>query len=256
MSTNNDYKNILFTMTSDANIHSAAGIKWPPLLSGTLIRRYKRFLADVRLDDGTIITAHCPNSGAMTGCSQPGRTAFISYHDDPKRKLKYTWQLIEMPTSLVGVNTMIPNRLVAQSIRQGLIHELSDYDDIVSEVKVGNNSRIDLLLQSDKKDPCYVEIKNCTLVENGQALFPDAVTLRGKKHLVELQQLVTQGNRCIMFYLIQRMDAQNFSPADKIDPGYGKELRKAVSHGVEIMAYDVLIDTGHIKIHQKVPCIL
>jgi sugar fermentation stimulation protein A len=241
-------------MSHMARIENSDGVKWPPLISGTLISRYKRFLADVRLESGEIITAHCPNSGAMTGCSEPGRKVFISFHDDPRRKLKYTWQLIDMPSSLVGVNTMIPNRLVAQSIKQRLIPDLLGYDNIFSEVKVGSNSRIDLLLQNDEKDRCYVEVKNCTLVNNGQALFPDAVTTRGKKHLVELQVLVTRGYRCVMFYLIQRMDAQKFSPADEIDPGYGKELRKAVSDGVEMLAYDVLINNEHIKIHRKVPC--
>jgi sugar fermentation stimulation protein A len=240
-------------MNHTAGIENKNGVRWPPLISGTLISRYKRFLADVQLDSGEIVTAHCPNSGAMTGCSEPGRKVFISFHDDPRRKLKYTWQLIDMPTSLVGVNTMIPNRLVAQSVKQGLIRDLLDYNNIFSEIKVGNNSRIDLLLENSPKDRCYVEVKNCTLVEKKQALFPDAVTTRGKKHLVELQALVTQGHRCVMFYLIQRMDAQHFSPADEIDPGYGKELRKAVTNGVEILVYDVRIDYEQIKIHQKVP---
>jgi sugar fermentation stimulation protein A len=238
----------------NTSIENRNGIHWPPLIPGTLISRYKRFLADVCLENGEIVTVHCPNSGAMTGCSQSGQKVFISFHDDPRRKLKYTWQLIEMPTSLIGVNTMIPNRLVAQSIKHGQICELLGYDTIFSEIKVGTNSRIDLLLQTYESRRCYVEIKNCTLVENEQALFPDAVTLRGKKHLVELQALVKQGYRCVMFYLIQRMDAQKFSPADKIDPGYGKELRKAISNGVEMLAYDVQIDYEQIKIRQRVPC--
>ena len=252
MSTNNG----LFIINHMPSLNFNHGIKWPPLIAGTLVKRYKRFLADVRLESGEIITAHCPNSGAMTGCSQSGRNVWVSFHDDPRRKLKYTWQLINMPTSLVGVNTMIPNRLVFQSVRHGLISDLSGYDDIFSEVKVGKNSRIDLLLQNSETDKCYVEVKNCTLVENGHAFFPDAITSRGRKHLVELQDLVVQGHRCVMFYLIQRMDAVKFSPADKIDPDYGEELRKALSNGVEILAYDVRIDFERIKIHRKVPCIL
>jgi sugar fermentation stimulation protein A len=245
---------IAINSIASTSIENRNGIKWPPLLPGILINRYKRFLADVCLESGEIVTVHCPNSGAMTGCSQPGQKVFISFHDDPRRKLKYTWQLIEMPTSLIGVNTMIPNRLVAQSIRQGLIYELLGYHTILSEVKVGTNSRIDLLLQTIENRHCYVEIKNCTLVENEKAFFPDAVTSRGKKHLVELQGLVQQGYRCVMFYLIQRMDAQMFSPADKIDPDYGRELRKALSNGVEILVYDVRIDYEQIKIHRRVPC--
>lgn len=252
MSTNN----ALFIINHMPKLNLNHGIEWPKLIAGTLVKRYKRFLADIRLESGEIITAHCPNSGAMTGCSQPGRKVLVSYHDDPHRKLKYTWQIIDMPTSLVGVNTMIPNRLVAQSISHGLISDLSGYADIFSEVKVGKNSRIDLLLQNNETDKCYVEVKNCTLVENGHAFFPDAITSRGKKHLVELQDLVFQGHRCVMFYLIQRMDAVKFSPAHNIDPEYGKELRKAVFNGVEILAYDVRIDFERIRIHRKVPCTL
>ncbi|MFO8084352.1 MAG: DNA/RNA nuclease SfsA [Desulfobacterales bacterium] len=230
------------------------GIEWPPLIPATLIKRYKRFLADVRLENGEIVTAHCPNSGAMTGCCEPGRKVYISYHTDPKRKLKYTWQLIHMPDSLVGVNTMIPNRLVAQAVSRGFVPELSNYDTLVHEVRVSKGSRIDLLLKKDDNDCCYVEVKNCTLVKSGKALFPDAVTLRGKKHLVELQRLVAEGHRCAMFYLIQRMDADRFSPADRIDPDYGKELRKAISNGVEALAYDVFIDLRRIRLSRKIPC--
>jgi sugar fermentation stimulation protein A len=238
------------------HIKGKNGIEWPPLISGTLIKRYKRFLADVRLKSGEIVTAHCPNSGAMTQCCEPGRDVFISYHENPKRKLKYTWQLIDMPASLVGVNTMIPNRLVGQAIRDELLGELMGYDTVLTEVKVGSSSRIDLLLKKGEDDFCYVEVKNCTLVNNSQAFFPDAVTSRGKKHLVELQKLVADGHRCVMFYLIQRMDAQQFSPADHIDPEYGRELRNAISNGVEILAYDVCIDLQRIKLKGRIPSTL
>lgn len=236
------------------NIKKSNGIEWPPLLSGTLVNRYNRFLADIRLKKGEMITAHCPNSGAMTGCCEPGRTVFVSCHSNPRRKLKYTWQLIEMDDSLVGVNTLVPNRLVAQAISEGVISELSEYDTILTEVKVGKSSRIDLLLKKGENDSCYVEVKNCTLVKNGIALFPDAVTSRGKKHLVELQNLIAEGHRCAMFFLIQRMDACRFAPADTIDPDYGQELREAISNGVEILVYDVLVDLTRIRINRKIPC--
>ena len=229
-------------------------IHWPPLIKGSLIKRYKRFLADVRLEDGRIVTAHCPNSGSMKACCEPDRPVYLSYHDNPKRKLKYTWELIHMPTSMVGVNTQIPNRLTAHAIQSGDVDELAGYQTVKREVRAGKNSRIDIFLDSPDRRPCYVEVKNCTLVENGLATFPDAVTLRGQKHLEELQGLVAAGCRCVMFYLIQRMDAKRFTPADHIDPDYGKKLRRASENGVEILVYDVFIDLEGIRLNETVPC--
>ncbi len=228
-------------------------LKWPKLVRGTLVKRYKRFLADVRLDNGKMVTAHCPNTGSMKGCSESGQPVYLSLHDNPRRKLKYTWELIEMPTSLVGVNTLVPNRLVFQSAEAGLISELAGYEVVEREVKIGSNSRIDLRLSNCRKDRCYVEIKNCTLVENGVALFPDAVTSRGLKHLKELETLVRSGCRCVMFYFIQRMDARVFKPADHIDPAYGKGLQRAVNRGVEILIYDVCVDLTGIKLNRRIP---
>jgi len=229
------------------------GLTWPKLIPGTLIKRYKRFLADVRLESGEVVTAHCPNSGSMKACCESGSPVYLSYHDNPKRKLKYSWELIQMPGSLVGVNTLVPNRLVYQSVEAGVVEELGGYDTIRREVKTGNNSRLDLVLEKGDNDRCFVEIKNCTLVEDGIACFPDAVTLRGQKHLVELQRLIASGNRCVMFYLIQRMDAETFKPADHIDPEYGRKLRRAAEHGVEIVVYDVHIDLEAIRLNEKIP---
>jgi sugar fermentation stimulation protein A len=231
-------------------------LDWPPLISGILLKRYKRFLADILLSDGTKVTAHCPNSGSMTGCCESGRPVYISKHNNPKRKYPYTWELIDMGTSLVGVNTMRPNRLVAETVMEGNISEFNGFDKITPEIKVGKHSRLDLKLEKKDSSSCYVEIKNCTLVENSTALFPDAVTIRGQKHLTELEILVTKGHRCVMFFLIQRMDAHRFSPADHIDPAYGDKLRQAASAGVEILAYDVTIDFKKIKINQKLPTYL
>jgi sugar fermentation stimulation protein A len=228
------------------------GITWPELLSGKLILRYKRFLADVQLADGEVITTHCPNSGSMYGCCEPGRNVYLSHQNGPKRRLKTTWELIEMPTSLVGVNTGTPNRLVKSSVTAGIVPELSGYDTIRSEVKYGKNSRIDLLLEKEKAR-CFVEIKNCTLVDKGTAYFPDAVTSRGLKHLVELQQKVKEGDRAVMFYLVQRMDASLFRPADRIDPAYGRALREAVRNGVEILVYDVTLTLEGISLNQPLP---
>jgi sugar fermentation stimulation protein A len=234
----------------------SGALNWPQLIPGVLIKRYKRFMADVKLDTGETITAHCPNSGSMKACCEPGRRVFLSHHDNPKRKLKYTWELIEMPSSLVGVNTMVPNRLVFKTIETGGIQGLSGYDEIVREVKVRNNARLDLLLTNGNQKHCYVEIKNCTLVQNGAATFPDAVTSRGLKHLMEMQQLLSSGHRCVMFYLIQRMDAKRFAPADHIDPAYGKALRQAVKKGVEMLVYDVHIDFEKIALRNQIPYVL
>ena len=227
-------------------------IKWPRLIQGTLIQRYQRFKADVKQRNGHIVTAHCPNSGSMLGCSEPGRPVYLSRHNHPKRKLKYTWEMIKMPTSLVGVNTWVPNLLVKESIIRKKIRALRGYEGIRAEVSYGQNSRIDILLQKGESR-CFVEVKNCTLVEDDVAYFPDAVTARGLKHLVELQKEFRKGSRCVMFYLVQRMDANRFRPADHIDPAYGEELRRAFRNGVEILVYDVFLNLEGISINRRLP---
>jgi len=232
---------------------NSKGLSWPELITGTLVKRYKRFLADVRLKNGELVTAHCANSGTMKECSEPGRPVYLSFHDNPKRKLKYTWEMIKMPTSLVGVNTLVPNRLVKKSIQDGVVEQLKGYGNVKAEVKVSDRSRLDLLLTNGEEEKCFVEIKNCTLVKEEIAYFPDAVTTRGRKHLVELQRLAKEGNRSIIFFLVQRMDAKAFTSADHIDPAYGKELRKAKNSGVEIIVYDVIIDLEKIVLGKKIP---
>ena len=229
-------------------------ISWPKLVSGKLILRYKRFLADVALNTGEIVTAHCPNTGSMTGCSEPGRPVYLSYHDNPKRKYSYTWQLIRMPTSMVGVNTLIPNRLLYESLVAGALPEFKGIQEVQREVNVGDRSRIDLSMMDRKGARSFMEIKNCTLVNDGVAQFPDAVTARGLKHINELQKLAGQGHRVVMFYFIQRMDAVCFRPADHIDPAYGRQLREAVEMGLEVIAYDVAVTTRQIRLNQRIPC--
>jgi len=240
-------------MKKTNNSTPSKGLAWPELIPGILVKRYKRFMADVTFADGEVVTAHCPNSGSMQECCEPGRPVYLSFHDNPKRKLKYTWELIEMPTSIVGINTLIPNRLVAESIEAGLIPDLNGYDNIAREVKTSDHTRLDILLSSEDGNRCYVEIKNCTLVKEGIACFPDAVTSRGLKHLVELSSLVSKGFRCVIFYVIQRMDAKIFQPADHIDPAYGRELRQVLEHGVEILVYDTRIDLKTISLNRKIP---
>lgn len=231
------------------------GWEWPPLHRGRLLKRYKRFLADVALDSGMTVTAHCPNSGRMTGCSQAGQPVYLSYDNHPKRKLQYRWELIEMPDSLVGVNTMVPNRLLADAIRTAGVPELLGYNQVRSEVAINSHTRLDLKLSAPGVPDCYIEIKNCTLVEDGRAMFPDAPTLRGQKHMRELAELKRDnGMRAIVFFLVQRMDARYFTPADTIDAEYGRQLRRAVAQGVELIAYDTEIDLQRIRLRRPLPC--
>jgi sugar fermentation stimulation protein A len=236
------------------NTNRLPRIVWPRLISGRLIRRYKRFLADVRLSSGETVTAHCPNTGRMAGCSDPGRTVYLSCHDNPNRKYRYTWELIRMPTSLVGVNTLVPNRLVYESLLAGGLPEFAGIKEVRREVAAGKGSRIDLMAKVQNGARCYVEVKNCTLVDEGVAQFPDAVTARGLKHIEELHRLARQGHRVVMFYFVQRMDAVCFRPADHIDPAYGRRLRQALEEGLEAIAYDVVLTTRQIRLHRRLPC--
>ncbi len=232
-----------------------AALFWPQLIEGTLIRRYKRFLADVRLKDGSMVTAHCPNSGSMTTCSEPGRPVFISKSDNPKRKLSYTWELIDMGSSLVGVNTNVPNRLVKAACEARVIPELSDYGTVAAEVTVNAHTRLDLMLSDPDLGRCYVEIKNCTLVTDGQACFPDAVTLRGQKHLLELMTLAKSGARVGVFLAVQRGDGRCFGPADFIDPRFAELFWMAVDRGVEFWPHVVGASPEGIALGPRLPLV-
>ncbi len=223
-----------------------------PLYPGKLIRRYQRFLADVELADGTVVTAHCPNTGSMRGCNLPGSPVFLSRSDNPARKYQYTWELVQADGCWVGLNTILPNRLVREGIENGLVGELTGYPLIRPEVKYGENSRIDLLLEGPA-GRCYVEVKNVTLVEGGTALFPDAVTERGQKHLRELMEVVRNGHRGVIFFVVQRADGTAVAPADSIDPVYGRLLRQAVQSGVEALAYQALVTPLEIRLDHRLP---
>ena len=225
-------------------------MKFPdPLIRGTLLRRYKRFLADIRLDDGKEITAHCANPGAMLGLRDEGAEVWLSPSRNPKRKLKYSWELVHADGGLVGINTAHPNGLVEEAIAEGKVDGLNNYDEMRREVKYGQNSRIDILLQGDGRSDCYVEVKNVHLMRQpGLAEFPDSVTKRGAKHLVELGDMVAAGNRAVMFYLVQRTDCKRFTIAADIDPTYAKELDRALSRGVEAVCYDCSIDNRGIEV--------
>jgi len=225
-----------------------------PLLEGRLVRRYKRFLADIEIPGGEVITAHTANSGSMKGLTEAGNRVFVSHHDDPKRKLKYTWEIVEVKGTAVGINTHLPNALVAEAIDGGVIAELQGYGTMERERKYGKNSRIDLLLKGEGRPDCFVEVKNVTLVEGAAALFPDAVTERGQKHLKELMDMVAQGHRAVMCFVLQRADGEHVGPADAIDPEYGRLLREAASCGVEILAYRARVTTREIRLVKAVPC--
>ena len=209
-----------------------------PLIGGILIRRYKRFLSDVRLDSGEVVTAHCANPGSMTGLKHPGLRVWLSPARNPKRKLAYSWELVRIGENLVGVNTMRPNAIVAEAIAGGRVPELTGYDELRREVKYGTNARIDLFLAGAGRAPCYVEVKNVHLMRTqGLAEFPDAVTARGRKHLVALAGAVGEGRRAVMFYLVQREDCTRFALAGDIDPDYRAAFVMARRAGVEMLCY-------------------
>lgn len=209
-----------------------------PLLPGRLIKRYKRFLADIELDGGGTITAHCPNPGSMMGLKAPGSRCWVSVSDNPKRKLQHTLEVLEADGTLVAMNTMSPNKIAEAAIAKGEIAPLSGYDAIRREVKYGTNSRIDLLLTDEARPDCYVEVKNCHLMRTpGLAEFPDSVTTRGAKHLFELSERVRAGDRAVQLFIVQRGDCTRLSPADDLDPAYAQALRAAAQTGVEILAY-------------------
>ena len=209
----------------------------PPLIETRLVKRYKRFLADVEMPDGETITVHCPNPGSMMGLTTPGIRAWISDSQNPKRKLRYTLEMVDIGGTLVGINTNHPNTLAREAIESGRIPALSNYEHLKSEVKYGINSRIDILLERDGHPDTYVEVKNVHFSRTPEIHeFPDSVTKRGAKHLDELANEVEAGNRAVMLYIIQRNDGDRFRFAEDLDPGYVEAFRRAHGKGVEAIA--------------------
>lgn len=231
----------------------------PPFEQGTLLRRYKRFLADVELPGGELLTVHCPNTGSMKNCVVPGTPCWFSRSDNPKRKLPGTLEITTTPLGwLAGVNTGRANHLVREALTEGVISELAGYRNIRSEVRYGEeNSRIDFLLQGDDRPDCYVEVKNVTLeVGDGLLTFPDAVTARGTKHLRELSTMVRAGHRAILLYCVQHSGATRAGPADDIDPVYGATLREALAAGVEVLAYGCKVTAQEITLERRLPFVV
>ncbi|MBL27666.1 MAG: DNA/RNA nuclease SfsA [Rhodospirillaceae bacterium] len=219
-----------------------------PLIRGRLIRRYKRFLSDIVLDSGEEVVAHCANPGAMTGLLAPNAEVWLSRASNPSRKLKYSWELVRVDDGLVGINTNLPNAIVAEAIAAGRVPELAGYGSMRREVKYGVNSRIDLLLEDPARPTCHVEVKNVHLRRAEDAEFPDCVTLRGAKHLRELASVVQGGGRAVLFYLVQRADCDRMTVAADIDPGYAAAFRDARDHGVEALCYACRLSTEAIKL--------
>jgi sugar fermentation stimulation protein A len=229
-----------------------------PLTRGRLVQRYKRFLADVILDDGTAITASCPNTGSMLGLTAPGSVVWLSHSASPTRKYAYTWELVEDDlgggANLVGINTGLPNRIVSEAIAAGQVAELSGYSDLRREVKYGQSSRIDILLEDAARGRCYVEIKNVHLSRRpGLSEFPDCKTERGVKHLRELSEMVRAGHRAVMLYLVQRNDAERFSFAADLDPNYAQAFLAARKAGVTALAYRCRLSPQSVVLDAPLP---
>jgi sugar fermentation stimulation protein A len=226
------------------------------LVEGRLIRRYKRFLADIQLP-GEVITAACPNTGSLMGCADAGSRVWLSESDSLTRKYRHTWEIVEVGEVMIGINTSRPNALVAEAIGAGAIAELAGYASLRREVAFGEErSRVDLLLEDPHRKPCYVEVKNVTAAASGGvALFPDCVSERGAKHLRELMRLKAAGLRPVQLYCVQRGDVREVRPADGIDPQYGRTLREALAAGVEVMAYRAKVTATEIRLEERIPVV-
>lgn len=227
-----------------------------PLVPGRLERRYKRFLSDVRLEDGETVVAHCANPGSMLGLAAPGARVWLSPADNPARKLRWSWELVEVPSesgdALVGINTGRANALAEEALTAGGIPELAGYDGLRREVRYGAGSRVDFLLQG--ATPCYLEIKSVTLKRRpGLAEFPDAVTARGRRHLAELAAMVQQGHRAVLLFLVQRGDCERVAVAEDIDPGYAAAFAEAQAAGVEILCYSCSLTPAGIAVERRLP---
>ncbi|MFZ0267223.1 DNA/RNA nuclease SfsA [Caulobacter sp.] len=228
-----------------------------PMARGVIVQRYKRFFVDLVLDDGREVTAHCPNPGAMLGVNLPGQGAWVSWSDDPKRKLAATLQLVEVPgpdgKGLVGVNTHLPNKLVAEALLSGVIPELTGYASIRPEVKYAAASRVDFLLTDPERPPCWLEVKNCHFSRSkGLAEFPDCMAARSTRHLSDLSSMVAQGDRAAVLFVVQRDDCEEFKAAEDIDPAFARGLAAANDAGVEVLVYACDMSTDRVRISHRI----
>ncbi len=226
-----------------------------PLVPARLIRRYNRFLSDMVLEGGSEVRAHCPNPGSMMGLKDPGLRCWLEPNDDPKKKLKYGWRLVELEGGdWSGVDTAVPNRVVKEVLMARAVPELASYGTVRPEVKYGAKSRVDFLLTEPGLPDAYVEVKNVHLRRDGDwAEFPDSVTARGARHLDELAEMVAQGHRAVMFYVVQRTDCARFRLADDLDPAYAEAFARARAAGVEAICYDSAISPQEITLRKPIP---
>lgn len=225
-----------------------------PLMRGTLVSRYKRFFADVILEDGAAVTAHCPNPGAMLGVNTPGLPVWLSRSDDPKRKLAHTLEFVEVDGGLAGVNTMAPNRLVAEALAADAVPELTGYATHRREVKYGEASRVDFLLEHPDRARCWLEIKNCHLSRTkGLAEFPDCVAARSSKHLRELEAMATAGDRAVVLFVVQRTDCERFQACAELDPKFAAALDHAAAAGVEVLVYTARMSPQAVSLSHRIP---
>lgn len=224
-----------------------------PLIHGRLVSRYKRFFADLVLDDGREITAHCPNPGAMLGVKAPGQGAWVSWSDDPKRKLAYTLQMVEQGDALVGINTLLPNRLVAEALAEDVIPELSGYATIRPEVKYAEASRVDFLLTHPDRPPCWLEVKNCHFSRTpGLAEFPDCKAERSTRHLGDLAAQVAHGDRAVVLFVVQREDCDAFQACADLDPAFARGLDAAAKAGVEVLVYACAMGMVTVRVARRI----
>ena len=219
-----------------------------PIIEGRLEKRYKRFLADVRLEDGELLTAHCANTGSMLGCSDPGSRVLLRDSQNPARKLRHTLHAVEADGTWISVEPTLSNTLVHELLEARRVPGFEGYESFRPEVRYGEKSRIDWLLEGEGLPACYLEVKTTTLATSGVAAFPDAVTTRGQKHLQELAQVVREGHRGVIFFAIARDDVETFRPADEIDPDYGRLLRAAIAEGVEALAWTTRVEPGRLEL--------
>lgn len=222
-------------------------------LAGRLVRRYQRFFAEVELASGERLVAHCPNTGSLQGCLAPGSPVWLRDSGNPERKLRFTWQAVRVGGAWINVDTALPNRVVAEAVAERALPELAGYARARREVAYGRGSRIDLLLEDEERGTCHVEVKSTTLAEGATALFPDAVTARGTKHLGELARLARAGQRAVQLFFVSRADVELFRPADAIDPEYGRALRRAVRAGVEVLAYTARVEARRLELLRPLP---
>ena len=224
------------------------------LIGGKLVRRYRRFLVDVQLENGSIVTAHCPNSGSMVGCSEPGRPVLLSASKDPHRRNAYTWELINMNDTWVGVNVAIPRKVIAESLQARCIPSLQDYQELLLDAEYGRHNKVDIMMHGVERN-VFINVYHVAWVKNSIALFPEAANARARKGLADLAEIAAQGHRAIAFFFVQRGDCNAFSPATAVDPEYGKLFKEAQHRGVEMMIYRAAITPSEIALGAPIPCV-